>query len=100
MARARNSMVAIYAMIADRHTAKPIRSTAVTVITPPPKPIVPFPSPPPSIIFELELGRCEHTRSSIPPFNLRERIMLQCVLDPGHSGACMYENPSNKRKRY
>jgi hypothetical protein len=50
------------------------------------------------IIPRLELGRCERVRNSIHPQTYK-RIWLQCVEDPGHSGACMYENPTNRKKR-
>lgn len=57
-----------------------------------------IPLPEPEVILGLELGRCERIRKSIHPQTYKP-IMLQCVEDPGHSGACMFENPSNRKKR-
>jgi hypothetical protein len=42
--------------------------------------------------------RCERTRQSIHANSLTP-IILQCVKDAGHTGACHYENPSNERKQ-
>ena len=42
--------------------------------------------------------RCERTRKSVHPQTLAS-IILQCVKETGHTGACHYENPSNKRKQ-
>ena len=53
---------------------------------------------PPKVISGLELGRCERIRFSIHPRTYKQ-IMLQCVEDPGHAGACMFENPTNRKKR-
>jgi hypothetical protein len=77
-------MTELHAMIAARHD-KPV----------PPKTI---PLPPVEVISGLELGRCERIRFSIHPQTYKP-IMLQCVEDPGHAGACMYENPTNRKKR-
>ncbi len=52
----------------------------------------------PEVILGLELGRCERVRNSIHPQTYK-RIWLQCVEDPGHGGACMFENPTNRKKR-
>jgi hypothetical protein len=52
----------------------------------------------PILGLELDLERCERTRVSIHPQTFK-RITLQCVEDPGHGGACMYENPSNKKRK-
>lgn len=75
-----------------------IAARKAVVPLPQPKPAKSLPLPPPSILG-LELGRCENTRVSVHAQRLTERIVLQCVLDPGHAGACMYENPSNRRKK-
>lgn len=46
----------------------------------------------------LDLERCERTRISIHPQTYK-KIRLQCVEDPGHGGACMFENPSNQKRK-
>ena len=46
----------------------------------------------------LDLERCECTRISIHPQTYK-KIRLQCVEDPGHNGACMFENPSNQKRK-
>ncbi len=63
-----------------------------------PKVLKPLRAPEPEIIPGLELGRCERLRNSIHPQTFK-RIWLQCVEDPGHAGACIFENPTNRKKR-
>jgi hypothetical protein len=81
---ARNPMAELAALIAAKHkpSAKPLPKKRLE----------------PDLIPRLELGRCERMKISIHAQTFK-RIWLQCVEDPGHKGACLYENPSNQRKK-
>lgn len=81
----RNPMAELAALIAAKKAPSKIVKPKVLAL------------PEPEIILRLEVGRCERTRYSFHAQTFKP-IWLQCVEDPGHSGACMYENPSNKRK--
>ncbi len=84
---ARNPMADLAAMIAAKKSPQKIVKPKTLALPPEPE-----------LILRLEIGRCEHARNSIHPQTFK-RVWLQCVEEPGHAGACMFENPANRKKR-